>query len=67
MKHTSGQGLISLLLWLLSSALPFAALAGTEIPMPSKEATMGEEHSAVGKKPSAISKEPSVMGEKFQL
>ncbi|MGX2951795.1 hypothetical protein ACWAU3_00580 [Shewanella sp. JL219SE-S6] len=49
MKHTSGQGLISLLLWLLSSALPFAALAGTEIPMPSKEATMGEEHSAVGK------------------
>ncbi len=68
-----------MLLWLLSSALPFAALAGTEIPMPSEKASMGEEpsavgkkpsamdkeHSAVGKKPSAISKEPSVMGEKI--
>lgn len=60
-----------MLLWLLSSALPFAALAGTEIPMPSEKATMGEElsamdkeHSAVGKKPSAImGKEPSVMSE----
>ncbi len=68
-----------MLLWLLSSALPFAALASTEIPMPSEKAAMGEEpsavgkkpsamdkeHSAVGKKPSAISKEPSVMGEKI--
>lgn len=51
-------------LWLLSSALPFAALAGTEIPMPSEKAAMGEELSAISKEPSAMDKEPSAVGKK---